>query len=254
MKRSVWSFVAVALLSVVPAARATSVADLNTDWSDTSNPNTASFGSWSYRQGTSLLPHVADWTPLGAATPQPAWAPGTATGDFLPAEFKATSSQLNWLTGDIVVHTTDPFNGDSNGPANFLWSSPITSTVTISGSVFEGRVTPGRDNTWSLLVNGVVVSSGTLIAGDGHDRSNPFLFSNGSGGAAALIQNVTAGSTIDLQIAETATSAAGDFVGVNLHLVGVAAAVPEPASVVMMGLGVVGLACHRRLRCRRTHA
>jgi hypothetical protein len=229
-----------AFISVVPAARADLVADLNADWSDTNNPNAATFGTWSYRQGTSLLPHFANWTAGEALVPQAAWAPGTANGVFLPGEFKTVSNQFNWLTGDVVVHTTDPTNGASNGPGNFLWTSPINGTVTISGSVFEALNTSGRDNIWSLIVNGAVVSSGTLVAGDGQVRSNPFLFINGSGGAAALFQTVTVGSTIDLQVAKTTASVFGNFVGVNLHLVGVAA-VPEPSSLMIFGTGVIGL-------------
>ena len=170
MRRIVRGFLILwASMSTVPAVRAAFIADLGADWSDVNNPNTASFGSWSYLQGTTLLPHVANWTGLGAATPQPAWAPGNASGDSLPSEFKATSDQsgfnvvgqTNWKVGDVITHTTDPNNGVGNGPANYLWTSPINGTVTISGDAFEARVTPGRNNIWSLIVNAAL--SGTLL-------------------------------------------------------------------------------------------
>jgi hypothetical protein len=217
---------------VVPTASAASIADLAADWSDTSNPNPVAFGTWSYRQGSSLLPEVANWNganTVGFTTTQPAWAPSNNAGDFLPGEFKARSvpSGVDWQVGDVVVHTTDTSNGDSNGPANFLWTSPITGTITISGDVWDARPLTGRDNSWSLLVNGTVVSSGASI--DGTDRANPFLFSKGTGGTAALTEQVVAGSTIDLQI--TATTAAGNFVGVSFTITG--SAVPEPSSGVL---------------------
>jgi hypothetical protein len=250
MKRTCRILLSLTLFFTIPAARAGNVADLNADWSDSNNPNTATFGTWSYRQGTSLLPQVPNWNgngSVGFSTTQPAWAPSNVGGDFLPAEFKARSvpTGADWQVGDVVVHTTDPFNGDSNGPANFLWTSPNTGTVTISGSVWEAAVLAGRDNSWSLLVDGVVVSSGAGI--DGHHRSNPFLFSDGTGGTAALTLNVVAGSTIDLQI--TRTTAAGFFVGANFTIT--EATVPEPSSLVQAGLAVscfVTAALARRVR------
>jgi len=86
---------------------------------------------------------------------------------------------------------------------------------------------------WTLFGNGIAVSSGTDI--DSYTRANPFLFSDGTGGSAALVQNVKAGSTIDLQIARTSTL--GSFVGVSLTITE-AATVPEPSSVILGGLAV----------------
>jgi hypothetical protein len=240
MKRSCRLLLSLTLFSIISAARAGNVADLNADWSDSNNPNSASFGTWSYRQGTSLLPEVSNWTANGTVpftATQPAWAPSNNGGDFLPGEFKAksvpTGTGYDWQVGDVVVHTTDLGNGDSNGPANFLWTSPNSGTVTISGSVWAAATLSGRDNSWSLLVNGVVVSSGASI--DPFDRANPFLFSDGTGGTAALTQDVTAGSTIDLQLTKTTTF--GFFVGANFTITE-AASVPEPSSLILSGLAV----------------
>ncbi len=244
MKRTCRILLSLTLFSIIPAVRAGNVADLSADWSDSNNPNTATFGTWSYRQGSSLLPEVPNWTAngtVGFTVTQPAWAPSNTGGDFLPGEFKArsvpTGAGYDWQVGDVVVHTTDSGNGDSNGPANFLWTSPNMGTVNISGSVWEAATLSGRDNSWSLLVNGIVVSSGASI--DGHDRANPFLFGDGTGGTAALTQNVAAGSTIDLQITKTTTF--GFFVGANFTITE-SSAVPEPSSLVLGGLAVSALA------------
>jgi hypothetical protein len=243
MFRVEWKLFAAVLYLTAAPAQAQITANLGANWSDSSNPNSGSFGSWSYLQGTSLLPHVADWTPLGAAAPQPAWAPGTAAGNFLPAEFKATSAQFNWLTGDVVLHSTDPTNGGSNGFADFRWTTPITGTAQIAGSVFEGRVSAGLSNTWLLVVNGLIVTQGTLNPGDGHDRTNPFLFSDGSGGSGALlIPNVAVGTTFDLIVAKTAASQFGDFVGVNYSI----SVVPEPASACLVGIAMMAMAMRQR--------
>jgi hypothetical protein len=239
MKRMIWVVLSVVCFSVVPAGRADLVADLANDWSDTSNPDTATFGTWTYREGTTPLPSVSNFTfdgTLPFPVTQPAWAPSNIGGDFLPAALKARSvpsGGYDFQVGDVIVHTTDPANGPSNGPVNFLWTSPIAGTVTISGGVWAAALLAGRDNSWSLFVNGVLVSSGASI--DPYTRSNPFLLSNGTGGAAALVQNVTPGSTIDLEIDRT--TPLGFLVGVDLTITGTAA-VPEPGSIILSGIGI----------------
>jgi hypothetical protein len=230
----------IALTAMTASAQAQVVADVNANWSDTSNPNVGSFGSWTYFQGLSPLPHVADWTPLGASTPQPAWAPSTTAGNIVPAEFKATSAQFGWQTGDIIIDTYDSTNGGTNGFGHFQWTTPSAGNATVSGSVFEGRVDPGRDSVWFLSVNGVIVSQGMLIAGDGHDRSNPFLLSSGTGGPGALvIPNVTSGTTFDLIVAKTGASTLGDFAGLNFQID--VTPVPEPTSLGFLGIPFFGL-------------
>ena len=177
------------------------------------------------------MPEVPNWNGNNTTGfTQPAWAPSNTAGDYILAEFKTMSvpTGYDWQVGDVVVHTTDTGNGDSLGPANFLWTSPSAGTVTISGDVWAAATLAGRDNAWSLLVNGVAVTGGTNI--DAYDRANPFVFSNGSGGTAALTQHVTAGSTIELEIFRTSNP--GYFVGANL----VITSVPEPGGLVLGGI------------------
>jgi hypothetical protein len=212
------------------------IADLKNDWSDTNNSNTAAFGTWSYREGNSLLPSVSNVNFGGSVNfpaPQPAWAPGTGAGDFLPAEFKAQSvfAGADFQVGDVIAHSTDGPNGGANGPANFLWTSPINGTVTISGGVWEAVLSDQLDNSWSLLKNVNLISYGASI--DGYTRANPFNFSFGTGALAALTQTVSVGDTIDLQI--TKNGNLGYFVGANLTIT--AESVPEPGSMILLGLG-----------------
>jgi hypothetical protein len=74
-----------------------------------------------------------------------------------------------------------------------------------------------RSNTWTLLRNGVTLTSGDIFSGDPFNRANPFAFANGSGGPAALegIQ-ISKGDVIELRIEKTSWD--GDFVGVNFAI------------------------------------
>jgi len=202
----------------VSIASATTIYDLVADWSDAGNPN----GVWTYREGIDALPSVADWFFFnnGAAV-QPAWSPSTNGGNFLPAWFKSTTNNpegMDFLTGDVVVHSTDFLNGASSGVANVIWTSPINGEIDISGAVWIAR-NIGRSNTWTLLRNGVSLTSGNIFSGDVFDRANPFDFANGSGGPTALNGiAVSIGDVIELRIEQGPVFGFGDFVGVNLTI------------------------------------
>ncbi len=207
---------AVVLLSFFPALAGT-VYDVTSQWSDVNNPN----GVWAYRQGTSPLPHVSSFAlALGEfSAPQPAWSVCDSCSSRLPAWLKSIGVEAgatnphDWVPGDVVMHTTDGGNGVGNGIGNLTWTSPGNGVVNLSGAVWNGR-NIGRSNDWHLLVNGVQITGGSLVSGDGHTRAAPFNMAAGSGGAAALQGiAVTAGEVIELDL--IATSSAGDFVGVN---------------------------------------
>ena len=194
--------------------------DLNADWSDSSNPN----GVWSYDEGTNLLPHQTNWDPGDFTLAQPAWARSSLMTDhtFLPAWLKLSSTPLFALDlqiGDVALHTTDVTNGVGSGPGNVTWTSPITGTVDLSGSVWEARDI-GRSNRWSLDINGTVVSQGDISAANS-SRSSPFDLASGTGGTAALDNiSVAVGEVIKLQFDETSSDTFGDFVGVNFTVNG----------------------------------
>jgi hypothetical protein len=199
-------------LGISIASAATSY-DLVKDWSDVANPN----GVWTYREGTNALALIPNWTPLPSPVIQPAWAPSADSGNFLPAWFKRRSNnpeRLEVLTGDVVVHSTDDFNGRFSGIANVIWTSPINGVIDISDAVWMTRDI-GRGNEWNLWLNGVSLTSGNIFSGDPFNRANPFHFANGLGGPAALNDiAVSTGDVIELRIVRTTTF--GDDVGVNL--------------------------------------
>ena len=205
----------VAILPVDSFA-STATNDLEADWSDASNPN----GVWTYREGTDALPSVPDWTPLSIApSVQPAWAPSVTSGNYLPAWLKSTTDNpegMDFLVGDVVVHSTDALNGAFSGVSNIIWTSPINGAIDISGAVWMARDI-GRSNTWELLLDGVSLTSGAISSGDPFDRDNPFDFAAGSGGPLVLDDiAVSIGDVIELRIVKT--SGFGDIVGVKLTI------------------------------------
>jgi hypothetical protein len=209
--------------------------DLQTDWSDAANPN----GVWAYREGNNNLPHVNSWqsTLGGWSTAQPAWSRSENGGNRLPVIFRSNGSETfahDWIAGDVIVHSWDSSNGIGNGLANIVWTSPGAGTIDITGSTWAGRDI-GRSNQWNLYVNNSLVTSGSVASGDPYSRANPFNFAAGSGGAGVLDDvAVSAGDTVRFNV--TATSPAGDFVGVNLQVEFTAASSNSPPEVIVFGL------------------
>jgi len=287
-------------LAWIPPAIAATVYDLKTDWSDAANPN----GPWTYRQGSNALPHVADWQGLSGdfTGVQPAWARSETGTTNLPAWLRFVSQAgipVDWQLGDIVTHSTDSFNGVGSGPSNVIWTSSLNGTIDISGGVWMGRDI-GRGNHWDISLNGASLSGGDIFSGDSFDRTNPFLFTSGSGGSSVLTHvPVVIGDVVQLQI--TKTSAPGDYAGVNLTITAslsgdynadnrvdaadyvlwrmnpsafggdptgyntwrshfgesasgrysIKATVPEPSTLVLLGIGAINLLRHRKAKSPR---
>jgi Concanavalin A-like lectin/glucanases superfamily/Fibronectin type III domain len=219
----------------LPTAKAITY-DLKADWSNSSNPN----GVWSYNERTNPLPFQPNWGNAGEFTgAQPAWAqsPGTDPNTdhtYIPAWLKLSATPtfaLDLQSGDVGLHTWSPENGMGLGPGNATWTSPITGTVDLSGSVWEAR-NIGRSNHWSLTINGTVVTAGDISAANS-SRSSPFDFTSGTGGAAVLNHvPVFAGEVIKLQFdATTPNTGFGDFVGVNFTVNAVLCTPPPPGMV-----------------------
>jgi hypothetical protein len=232
------------LLATVGTSEAVTY-DLQTDWSDAANAN----GVWSYREGNNLLPQVTSWqSSLGGwTTAQPGWADSENGSDRIPFWFKSNGSEnfaRDYLAGDIVIHTTDGASGAGNGFGNVAWTSPLNGFADISGAVWMGRDI-GRSNHWRLMINGVTVTEGDISSGDIYDRASPFNLATGTGGSGAVTNvPVSIGTIIALEFERT--SVAGDFVGTKLTI----DAVPEPSSVLLCALGLLGALARRRRSAR----
>lgn len=193
--------------------------DLQKQWPSNMNPK----GQWRLVEGTNILPHDGDWTPISSALPeynpvtghirQPAWAPGNKAGFFLPAWFKAAvsanSNGVVWNQGDVVVHTTDAANGIRKGIAMAQFTVPSAGTAKISGTAWNAR-NMNRSQEFEVLVNGTSVAIG-LLAGDGTStRAHPSIFNVPS-------MSVSAGDIVTLEIYRNGEY--GDLVGCDMKIV-----------------------------------
>lgn len=226
------------LIAAASSAGAATVWDLKSDWSETSNPN----GPWSYNNDSSPLPHISGSTlPGGAFTSQPGWAACSNCRGFW---FQAAvlPPGVDWQLGDIIVHTQDQYGNPYDHEANVTWTSPITGTIDVTGSVWMDHAYPARGNQWNLYVKGELVSSGTLSGTDSYDRSSPFLLSAGSGGINPLKGiHVDAGDIVELQLVRTTVN--GYFIGTNLTI----SAVPENGTVALFCAGLAAITARRTI-------
>ena len=199
---------AVAVLVCGGVAGAATIADLRTEWSLSGNPNVQANGSWTYTDTSAPLAFIASW----AGDPnQSGWGPAAnVSGNFLPFFFRTPITYGDSLPGDVIVHTTDTFNGAGNGPALFIWTSSVSATVDISGNFWPTRLI-GRSNDYQLkLRHGATLTplaSGSVPEDGSVSRANPNTL------YVAHVP-ITAGDRLELTIVKT--SAPGDFVGVNL--------------------------------------
>jgi hypothetical protein len=216
------------------------VYDVSAEWSDISNPN----NQWTYREGNNALPSVPNWTWVVPAV-QPAWAPSNTGGNYLPAWFKATAPAFDYLTGDVIVHTTDAANGGSSGIANLLFVSPVAGIADISGALWNARNSFDRAQKWELRIDGTLVDSGLLPGNGTVTRSSPDAI-NLSNISLDLNDQVVLSIFMDVPNG----SRFGDFVGLSLNIDIAPNTVPLPAALPLLagGLCVVALLARRRKR------
>ncbi len=234
-----------AILVTVLAAGAASaqVYDIQTDWGDVNTPG----GVWSVREGSNMLPAVQSWQRNlgGWSTAQPGFARSEDGSDRLPFWFQSNGTeqfQRDFEKGDIVVHTTDPFNGVGQGKANVAFTSPGDAILNVTGGVWMGRDI-GRANNWFLYLNDTLLTSGAISSGDVYSRANPYDLADGSGDSGAVTDiAVRTGDVLRLEFERVGDP--GDFVGVNMRVD--YQAVPAPGAVVFAGAGLMTLSRRRR--------
>jgi len=208
-------------IASLPLAAGATTHNLAAEFSTTSNPG----NGWSFYSGTNLLDYYGYWSGTGTN----AWQ---LSGDFLPAWFKTPSggiSGLDLVAGDVATH-----GNYYNSPFSMVvWTSDISGTVTVSGSVWETR-NLGRTMDWALYVNGTYEGGGSI--GVTHLRDDPITFATG-------LLSLDVGQTVVLQLFPHGPQSE-DFVGVDLNIE--ANAVPLPGAVGLLGAGLALLAWGRR--------
>jgi len=229
------------LLAGVAQAQQYNLAD---DWSDVNNPN----GPWTLDKAPGQLFTVVqpDW--YGNGTNQPAWADAPGPDPFPPNPlapmWAKAIGDVGTLTGDavyssfvdagtVIMHSAEDFRTGTDF-SSLVWTSPGTGTAHIDGGLWIAKAFD-RPHQWELRKNGISFTSGGLSQADPYDKTNPFLFAAGSGGASAVDVAVAQNDELELLIYKSGSYyTPGTFVGMNYQI----RFVPEPTS---LGLGLMTL-------------
>src|SRR5262245_8797643 len=172
--------------------------DLAADWSDVANPNS----SWALYKAPGMLFNTVqpDWYNVGTSPNQPAWADASGPDPFPPNPLapmwaKAVgdvgslsgNSIYNGFVdvGTVYMHAAEAFR-TSTDFSSVVWTSPRNGTIHIDGGVWMSKAFNDRPHAWELRKNGVPFTGGPLTFADSFDKTNPFLFAAGSGGASAV--------------------------------------------------------------------
>jgi len=162
-----------------------------------------------------LTPFVSE----PGAPGSPPWAPSP------------TADGAQWIT----PKAPEPVDGPFNYQTTFSLTGFIPGTATITGKV------GADDELVGVMLNGVLVSPPITTPDQGY--ANTYSFSITSG----FVNGVNALEFLTMNTHE-------GYVGLLVDMTGTAAAVPEPASLALLGIGLSGLFTLRRFFKRSTVA
>ncbi len=235
-----FSIVLFTLATVVGSAcPASAQNDPAAQFSPVLNPAPAIGGTWSYGYENFPLPNPFNLAPVPVSVPViDAWLPATGldvgvfhNGTAANQTYSLGGDHATYVPGEIGMH---PGPNDQYGIVEFTAATP--GYYAIQG-VFQGLDSSGlTDTDVRLLENNLTVVSGTVIGdGPGSDvplSAGPFFLNVGDTLAYAVGGSPAWGST-----GLVPGSASVDAV-----------AVPEPSSLVLLGLAVISFATYRLRR------
>ena len=193
--------------------------DVQNDFSGTSNPT----GAWSYGWESAPGGTFNLYDTANAPGSNPGWHDSNiASWDHTPAVWKNLGSPTDGVqTGEVSLHP-----GQGGQYSVVRWTSSVAGTISIAGKFGAGDgaamsyfIYDGTSSLWKVQ----------LTSADA-----PF----------SLTESVSIGSTIDFLIGESYWSGNTPLYATISNT----ASVPEPATMLLLGLGMVGLAGVRKFR------
>ena len=239
-KQDAWymasSVILAGVLQIIAAPSAASqvIYDLNSDWSNTQNPN----GPWSYNYNNSPITVFQTfwWGQAG-------WGnnylgdggilKGSSPAGMLDPFGQVTPPANDWQPGDVMLHALSiPYGGDSTF-LNVTWTSPGDGSISINGRAWDGQIFPGRDVSWSLSVGGQTLAQRSSVFGLYRTDTAAQFASNLWGSQSLDTIPVTQGEVVEFLVA--AQTYYGQFVGLDETIA--FTPVPEPTSALLLLLG-----------------
>ncbi len=144
----------------------------------------------------------------------------------------------------------------SGGETDYMWTAgdyvissifvlPTSSVTGLTASwQYEDFLGGGNTETWFVLINGIAVASAMLP----DDNYNGDILSVSGSVTFAGIAPVSGGYQISLVLQNTVPLGGGSVAWLDGGITGLsyAAAAPEPGSLLLLGIGLAGLATSRR--------
>ncbi|MEX2306377.1 MAG: hypothetical protein WD738_02220 [Pirellulales bacterium] len=220
------------LLSAMSAPiHAATIYNASADFSYAANPN----GVWSYNVGLIPLPFVqSGW---GGVPGEMFWAT-TLAGTVPPAWGKAATTPAgttDWLPGDVIVHASNSGSGGAD-QGNITWTSPGAGYIDISGKAWDAVHSPGRDDAWSLSLDGDVLASRPGIVGVQRGDAAADFANNLLPLKSLANLTVQAGDVLKFEV-QKAAGCCGHFSGLELTV----SLVPEPPAALAASLMLTSL-------------
>jgi hypothetical protein len=225
-----------------------SVYNVNTDWSDTDNPN----GVWSYNYGNSPIPvhQTFFWGGAGWGIydfGEASLLKGNPIPTGTPDPFGSTTPAVHdWLPGDVMMHAISiPYGGDTTF-INVRWTSPGDGTIDITGRAWDGMIQPyvDRDVAWALLVGGQTIAEHLSTVGVFRGDAAAQFGNNLLPGKSLTGIPVLTGDIVEFRL--MTDTYYGQFVGLEENIT----LVPEIGSAPLFLAGLAAMALVRRLSPR----
>ncbi len=229
---------AMAAFMLAGSCGAATVYDLNSDWSDTSNPN----GAWSYNLGSApISQHQTFW--WGQSGWGYLWIGdgailrGSSPGGMLDPWGSLVPPPHDWQPTDVVLHALSiPYGGDTTF-LNVTWTSPADGTIDISGRAWDAQIYADRDVRWVLTVGGETFAARSSVQGLYRTDAGAQFGSNLAAAHGLNAIPVTAGEVVEFAV--VAQTYYGHFVGLDETISFTAVPEPGPALLLLLSAALL---------------